>query len=295
MADRLIRAVDFWGRFRFFVAETTEMVEEMRNIHRSSPTATAGLGRLLTMMSLLSLQIDEDLPAETVTIKGNGPAGYLVGVTDSKGHARVSCAHPEADVPSRSDHHLDVGSWVGREGTLNFVRANRNREPFSGLVPLVSGEIAEDFASYFAKSEQTPTVVSLGVLVETDYHVAAAGGILIQALPGTTEEDFAELEACLEKLPPMTKAVSQGENPGQILSHYFSALKPDILEELPVSFACPCSREKMLVAVQSLPEKDRREMAVEDGGCEVECEFCHHKYRLLGKEFWEENKANDAN
>lgn len=283
MKDYLIRAISRDGKFRFHIVDSTGMVEESRRLHNSSTTATAAMGRLLTMATILGIDL-EDEESVTLNIKGNGPGGFLVAVSDKSGTARVSAQHPELDIPSREDGHLDVSGWVGNEGTLSVVRGYHLKEPFMGITKLVSGEIAEDFASYFFHSEQTPTVVSLGVFVETDHTVAAAGGLFIQAMPGVTDSDLDTLEGAIADLDSMTNMIRSGMSPEDILNKYFSALEPRILDTIEVKYECNCSREKMEKALASIPYQDLQEMAEEDGGAEVVCEFCNEKYRFSADE-----------
>ena len=184
MTDKIIRGVDSSGSFRFAVASSTEMVDEMASIHGTSATATAALGRLLTMAAILGTDMKSDQDALTLTVKGDGPAGMLTAVADTDGRVRGYVEHPFVDLPVRPEGKLDVGGLVGKNGTLAIIRDFGLKEPYVGYSDLVSGEIAEDFANYFFTSEQTPTVVSLGVLVEVDLTCRAAGGLMIQALPG---------------------------------------------------------------------------------------------------------------
>lgn len=283
MKDYLIRAIDKDGKFRFHIVDSTEMVEESRRLHNSSTTATAAMGRLVTMATILGIDLAEE-DSITLNIKGDGPGGFLVAVSDKAGTARVSAQNPELDIPSREDGHLDVAGWVGNSGTLSVVRGFHLKEPFMGITQLVSGEIAEDFASYFFHSEQTPTVVSLGVYVETDHSVSAAGGLFIQALPGVEDADLIALENAIANLDTMTNMLRDGLKPEDILDKYFSDFEPRILDKVDVEYECNCSREKMEKALASIPDKDLEEMAEEDGGAEVVCEFCNEKYHFSADE-----------
>lgn len=281
--DVLLRAIDEAGHVRFFVADTRNMVEEMRKIHHASFTATAAMGRLLTMMTLLSLSLDNDGDALTVNIKSDGPGGYLVGLSDVPGEARVTAQNPEADLPSRTtDGKLDVGRWVGRDGTLSFVRSYALKEPFSGITPLVSGEIAEDFAQYFYQSEQTASVVSLGVLVAPDATVQQAGGIFLQLMPDCTDEEVGRLETAVGQMPSITKILDEGLSPEELLQRYFADFHPTVTEQHTPHYACHCSREKMHRALLSLDVGSRRTLAEENHGAEVVCDFCRKTYQFSG-------------
>lgn len=286
MNDYIIRAVDAEGKFRFHIADSTAMAERSRQLHEDSPTAAAAMGRILTMAAIMGMNIESEGESITLNIRGDGPGGYLVAVCDHPGMARVSAGNPQADVPSREDGHLDVGSWVGREGRLSVVRTFRLKEPFVGITELVSGEIAEDFASYFFHSEQTPTIVALGVFVDGEGKVSAAGGVFIQALPGAEEEDLVRLEEVIQRMAPVTTMLLDGLSPEQILDRYFSVFEPKILDRLPLAYDCPCSRKKMERALASLPLSDLQDL-VEDGQAELVCEFCMKKYHFSGKELEE--------
>lgn len=282
--DRIIRGIDKEGFFRFHLAETTQTVEYARKVHDASPTATAAMGRLLTMAEILSLGVENEDESLTLQIRGTGPGGVLIAVTQKSGEARVSATNPKADVASREDGHLDVGAWVGKEGTLTVTRGYKLKEPFSGTVPLVSGEIAEDFASYFFHSEQTPTVVSLGVLVDTDRSVRKAGGIFVQVLPDVTEDALGKMEEAVAKLDSVTTMLDSGLSLEDILAKYFSDFSVSILDELEPKYVCDCSRKKMARALASLPTADRKELAEEDDGAEVICEFCNTAYHFSAEE-----------
>ncbi|MCI6156509.1 MAG: Hsp33 family molecular chaperone HslO [Peptoniphilaceae bacterium] len=284
--DKVIRAVDRNQHFRFTIVDTTAMVEEMRRIHAASTTASAAMGRLLTMMVILSYHLGNEQESITVNIRGGGPGGYLVGLTDQPGKARVTAQNPTVDIPSRPDHHLDVGSWVGKDGTLSLVRGMHLKDPVVGITELVSGELGEDFASYFFHSEQTPAIVAVGVLVEPDYHVSHAGGIFVQAMPGATDEELDRLQSIADQMPSVTDLLRQGKTPEEILQDLFGSMNPAIMETGEPSYACSCSREKMHQALLSLPFSDRRVLAEEDHGAEVICEFCRTRYHFTEQELY---------
>lgn len=276
--DRILRALDKKGVLRFFLAETTDLVEEMRTIHKASPTATAGMGRLLTMSEILSLDLDNPGDSLTLKVDGAGPSGLLIACSDGVGRARISASHPEIDLPTREDGKLDVGRWVGKDGILSVIKGYALKDPFSGMTELVSGEIAEDFASYFFHSEQTPSLVALGVLVDKDLTVKKAGGLFVQALPGYTDKDLDQLEEAMSSLSPVTEMLSEGLSLEEILQKYFSSFAIDILDEIHPKYVCTCSKEKMDRAIASLPVKDRIELAKEGSPVSVHCEFCHKDY-----------------
>ena len=291
MTDRIIRAMDQSGHFRFFAADTRRIAEEARQIHRASPTAAAAMGRILTMAIFLSLDLKSLGDSLTILFKGDGPGGQLLAVTDKPCTARISCQHPELDLPDRSPGHLDVGGFVGRQGTLTLIRKSAlSKEPFSGTTRLVSGEIAEDFAAYFFQSEQIPTIVSLGVLMGTSGTVEQSGGLFVQALPGASEEGLDQLEMVLEKIRPITEYLHDGLSPREILEKAFPTFPMTFFEEKEPAYFCPCSKERMLRAIRSLPLNDRQELDEEDGGAEVICEFCQKKYWIKGEDFYDPQK-----
>lgn len=284
MSDRLIRAIDEPGRFRFHIACTTDMVEHSRQIHEASTTATAAMGRLLTMVTIMSMGLESEGESITLNVRGDGPGGMMVAVSDAPGTGRVSAASPKADVPSREDGHLDVGGWVGRDGQLSIVRSLHLKEPFVGITPIVTGEIGDDFAAYFFHSEQTPTVVALGVLIEPDHHVSAAGGIFIQALPDATDEDLDRLEAAIGRMDSVTSMFARGLSPEGILKVYFGEFNPTVLDAVDCRYECLCTREKTGRVLATLPQAEREMLAQADGGAEVICEFCATPYRFTAEE-----------
>ena len=294
LTDRMIRGVAKTGRFRIRAADTRLMAEEARKIHGASPTAAAAMGRLLTMASFLSLDLMFPGDSITLLIKGGGPGGRLLAVTDEPYSARISCQNPQADLPDRSPGHLDVGGFVGRQGTLTLIRkSDYSKEPFAGTTRLVSGEIAEDFSAYFLQSEQVPSVVSLGVLLGPSGKVEVSGGLLVQALPGASEEDLRQLEEDAQGLRPMTAYLQKGLSLEAILQRAFPSLPFNFLEEGEPVYHCPCSKDRMLRALRALPLEDRRALAQEDHGAEVVCEFCRKKYWIQGEDFYDPQNNGD--
>lgn len=278
MTDTLLRAIDKNEHFRLTIAKTTDMVEEMRKLHHTSTTATAAMGRLLTITSIIGSDLKNPDESVTINFKGDGPGGSIVAVSDWEGNARAAADNPEVDIPSRPDNHLDVGGWIGHSGRISIVRGYHLKEPFVGITEIVSGEIAEDIANYFFHSEQTPTVVDLGVLVDTDHSCIAAGGIFVQALPGATPEEIEEMAKACDELEAVSKMVHDGLSPMDILEKYFAQFEPKILDEKPIEYRCYCNRDKIERAVASIPKADREQIATEDGGAEIVCHFCNKHY-----------------
>lgn len=278
MKDYLIRAIDKLGRIRVFISSTTGMVEEARTIHNTSPTATAALGRSLTAAVLMSTMMKNEEDILTFKIDGNGPGGSILVVSKNNGTVKGEIRHPEVDLPSREDGKLDVGGLVGNEGTMTIIMDLGLKEPYVGSSNLISGEIAEDLAHYYANSEQQASVVSLGVLIDKDITVKAAGGYIIQLLPGSTEEDIVLIEKALEKAKPVSKLIDEGLSPEDILKTILKDFDMTILEKKEVEYKCDCSREKLEKVIKSLGNKEIEAMVEEDQGAEIVCHFCNSKY-----------------
>lgn len=283
MKNRIIKAMDSMGGFKIRVAKTTQMVEEMRKIHNTSRTATAALGRLITLASIIGADLENEQDVVTLKVKGNGPAGMLIAVSDAKGNARCTVDFPQAEVPPKSPTKLDVGSYVGSEGQLAIIMDLGLKEPFTGYADLVNGEIAEDFAHYYFQSEQIPTVIDLGVFVEPDGSVSSAGGLFIQGLPFVSDEELDQLEEIIGKLPQLSGYLKDHE-PEDLLKEYFSELNPDVLDVMETEYRCNCNREKIEKALISIPKEDLKLMIQEDKGAEVICHFCNTHYHFTVEE-----------
>lgn len=284
MKDYLIRGMDKTGRIRVFVASTTNMVEEARKVHNTSPTATAALGRSLTASTLMGTMMKNEEDTLTLKISGNGPGGTILVVAKNNGNIKGEIMNPQADVPSRADGKLDVGRLVGNEGTITIIMDLGLKEPYVGLSNIVSGEIAEDLAHYYAYSEQQPTVVSLGVLVDKDISVRAAGGYIIQLLPGCSEEDIVAIEEALKEVKPVSALIDEGFSPEDILNIIFKDFEMQILEKKEIQYKCDCSKEKIKEIIKSLGKKEIQDMIEEDQGAEVVCHFCNTNHKFDDKE-----------
>ncbi len=287
---RLIRGLAGEGSFRILAAETADVVEEARRRHDLSPTATAALGRALTGAALLAFLLSKT-PRERVTLKieGEGPLGHLVAEAGVDGKVRGYVGHPEADVPLSEKGKLDVGRLIGK-GELRVMRTLPNGEIYDSSVPLVSGEIAEDLAHYLLKSEQIPSAVLLGVRVSPKGPVEAAGGMLVQVLPGASEEAIAKLEANLKEIPGFSSLLKEKGLEGAVrtvlegLGFEATSLKELGLEGgIPVRFACRCSREKARDSLRFFKPEELEDMAKE-GGAEVVCRWCGEVYRFSPEE-----------
>lgn len=278
MKDYLIRAMDKLGKIRVFIATSTGTAEEARKIHKTSPTATAALGRSLTASALMSSMMKNEEDTLTFKISGDGPAGNILVVAKNNGDVKGEIMHPAADLPSREDGKLDVGGLVGNNGTLTVIMDLGLKEPYVGMSKLVSGEIAEDLAYYYAYSEQIASVVSLGVLVDKDLSVRAAGGYIIQLLPGSTEEDIVRIEKALGDIKPVSNLIDEGLSPEDILKTLSKDFDMEILDKKELQYRCDCSKEKIKKVIKSLGKQEIEAMIEEDEGAEVVCHFCNTKY-----------------
>lgn len=275
MNDYLVIGIDKKENFRAYAAVTTGLVEEARQRHNTSATASAALGRTLTAGVLMSANLKGD-DLLTIRILGDGPLGAVVVTADADANVRGYVQNPQADLPAKNGK-LDVGGAVGHHGQLAVTKNLGLRDPYTGSINLVSGEIGEDIAYYYATSEQIPSVVALGVLVETDISVKAAGGVLVQALPGAGEEALLELEQRAQALPHISRLFSEGVLPEQILQRLLGADFVE-LERKPVAFKCRCSREKLEKILISLGEDEIRDIINTQGRAEITCHFCGDKY-----------------
>lgn len=273
--DRLFRGTALAGRVRVFGALSTGVVDEIRQRHDMMPTAAAAVGRTVTATAMMGFML-KDEQRLTVQVKGDGPIGQIVADADAHGHARAYADNPEVHLPPNKLGKLDVAGAVGRSGTLYVVKDLGLKEPYRGASPIVSGEIAEDFTYYFASSEQTPSVVALGVLVDTDLSVKAAGGFILQVMPGLEEREIDELEAKIRELSTVTAYIEQGLGPEDIVGRLFDDLK--VLDAIPLAFRCSCSRERVQNTLISLGRQEL-ESLIEDGEeAEVKCHFCNETY-----------------
>ncbi len=276
MQDYLVRAVGGNGQFRVFACTATNLVEEGRRRHNTWPVATAALGRTMIGTLLLGANLKGD-DLITVRVLGDGELGAIVATADAKGNVRGYVQNPQVHLPSVKPGKLAVGAAVGA-GTLSVSKDLGLKEPFTGTVELVSGEIAEDLAYYLTNSEQTPSAVSLGVLVDTDNTVKAAGGLILQLLPGAEEKVLQMLEQNITKMPPISSLVEQGATPEEIVNLACQGTDYKILARQPIQFACNCNRERIAELILSLGREEIESMIADQTGAEVQCHFCAEKY-----------------
>ena len=274
MSDQLIRAISKDGHIKATAVSTRALTERARQIHKALPVATAALGRTLAAVSMMGNALKEDGASVTLQIKGGGPLGTLLAVSDNQGNVRGTVDNPVVDLPLRPDGKVDVGAAVGHEGTLTVIRDLNMKEPYVGSVSLLGGEIAEDLAAYFVESEQIPTACGLGVLVDRDQSVLAAGGYLIQLLPGAGEDVIAKVEGSLMAAGPVTGLLRNDPDPEAMLRHALSDFDLEILERSPIEYRCYCSRDRMERALISLGPEELQAMIDEQGSADLTCRFC---------------------
>lgn len=278
MGDYLVRALAFEGNVRAYAVRTTDTVGEAQRRHQTWPTASAALGRSMTAAVMMGTMLKGE-DKLTVKVEGNGPIGPMIIDSNAKGEVRGYVTNPQTHFDLNEVGKLDVRRAVGTEGTLTIVKDLGLRDFFTGQVPIVSGEIAEDFTYYFAVSEQVPSSVGLGVLVNPDNTILAAGGFIIQLMPGTDDETITVIEEHLSKMEPVSKMIEKGLTPEELLFEILGKDNVQILDSIPVSFECNCSKERFGSAIISLGVSEIRDMIEEDGGAEAHCHFCMEKYQ----------------
>ncbi|WP_078543184.1 Hsp33 family molecular chaperone HslO [Litchfieldia alkalitelluris] len=279
MSDYLIKALAFGGQVRAYALRTTDTVSEAQVRHQTWPTASAALGRAMTAGVMLGAALKGE-EKTTIKIEGRGPIGVILVDSNAKGEVRGYVTNPQTHFDLNQFGKLDVRRAVGTEGTLTVVKDLGMRDQFSGQVPIVSGELGEDFTYYLVSSEQVPSSVGVGVLVNPDYSILAAGGFLVQLLPGTDEETITEIETRLNNISPISTLIQNGLSPEDILYEILGEENVKILDRMDVSFNCPCSRERLENAIISLGEQEIQEMIDEDGKADAECHFCNETYHF---------------
>ena len=277
MSDYIIRATAAEGQIRAFAATTRELTEYARQAHNTSPVATAALGRLLTAGAMMGVMMKGANDLLTIKIEGDGPIGGLTVTADSKGDVKGYAYHPEVMLPPNEKGKLDVGGALGI-GVLSVIKDIGLKEPYVGQTILVTSEIAEDLTYYFATSEQTPSSVALGVLMNKDNTVRQAGGFILQLLPGASEEVIPTLETRLKEITSITSLLDAGNTPEMILEHILGDFGLEILDKMPAQFACNCSRERIEKALISIGKKELQEMIDEGKTIEMNCHFCNKHY-----------------
>lgn len=286
MSDKRIRAIAKDAAIQITAVTSIETVERARQIHQTLPTATAALGRVLTICSIMGSQLKVDDGSVTIQFKGNGPLGSVVCVSDSEGNVRGYLQNPACDLPLRPDGKLNVGAGIG-QGYLMVIKDIGLKDPVTGTTVLVNGEIAEDITRYFVESEQIPSACALGVLVGTEQQVKQAGGYLVQLMPGYTESDIDKLEENIKNAGAMTAMLEAGMTLEQIVYKVLDGFDVEILEKSEFEYRCNCSRDKVIRALISMGRKELTELMNEQKNTEITCQFCDKVYSFTSDEIGE--------
>ncbi|KRQ87214.1 33 kDa chaperonin [Caloramator mitchellensis] len=280
----ILRATAANGDIRLFAAITTDMVEEARRIHNLSPTASAALGRFMTVASMMGTMLKGERDTITLSLNGGGSIGNMVAVSNPKGNVKAYVSNPGADLPLNEKGKLDVGRIVGVNGFLNVVKDLGLKEPYVGQVPLRTGEIGDDIAYYFTVSEQVPSAVVLGVLVDTDISIKAAGGLIIQMMPGANEFLADIITFRLQEIPPLSTLIAEGKSGEEILNMLFDDMDLKIYEKIDCRYECDCSRERVERALIALGKEELQRLHDEEESIQLECHFCDKKYKFTKEE-----------
>lgn len=280
MENRLIDCLAYEGKVSIKCISSSNMVEEARRVHDLSPVASAALGRLLTITSIMGYETKTDKGSITNQIKGNGPLGMLTAVAESNGNVKGYVANPQVDIPlNKENGKLDVGTAVGKEGMLYIIKDLGMGKPYSGMTPIVSGEIAEDFTNYFATSEQTPSVIALGVLVDKN-GIRAAGGYKLSLMPDATEEIIEKIEESLKNIEPISKMLDENKTLEEIAKTVTGDENIEVLEEIHPEYKCNCSKEKCEKGLIAIGKDELETIIKEEEKIEIVCNFCNKKYEF---------------
>lgn len=275
--SELVRMISTDGTLTVIAVDSTDMINRMEQIHQTSAVTSAALGRLLTAASMMGAVLKGKDNSITLRLNGNGPAGSVIAVSDSEGNVRGYVANPVVEIPLNDKGKLDVAGAVGKDGTLTVMKELGMKEPYIGQIPIISGEIAEDITNYFATSEQLPSVCALGVLVNPDLSIKAAGGFIIQLLPTALDDTIDQVEECIKGIEPVTQMLTNGMTPEDICRHVLKTFDLEILDTSNPEYRCNCSKERVTKALLTLGKDELNEMA-NDPKTEVSCHFCDKKY-----------------
>ena len=278
-----VRMISQDGTLTVIAIDSTDIVAFAEKVHKTSAVTSAALGRLLTAASMMGAVMKGKDDSLTVRLNGNGPAGPVIAVSDSDGNVRGYISEPVVEIPLNNKGKLDVAGAVGTDGTLTVMMDLGLKEPYIGQIPIVSGEIAEDITAYYAQSQQTPTVCALGVLVNPDLTIRAAGGFMIQLLPTADDDTITKVEECIKDIPPVTNMLTSGLTPEKICRTVLKDFDLDLLDEFSPEYRCDCNRERFARGIASLENSELEEMAQEEF-TEVQCHFCNKKYRFTPDE-----------
>jgi len=283
MNDYLVKALAYNGQVRAYAVSTTETIGEAQRRHYTWPTASAALGRSMTAGVMMGAMLKGE-DKLTIKIEGGGPIGNILVDANAKGEVRGYVTNPQTHFDLNEQGKLDVRRAVGTEGMLTIVKDLGMRDHFTGQTPIVSGEIGDDFTYYFVTSEQVPSSVGVGVLVNPDNTIKAAGGFILQLMPGTEEETIVAIEERLKTIPPISKLIDAGLTPEDLLNELLGKDNVKVLEKMPVSFVCQCSKERIENALISLGKEEIRNIIDEEGQAEAICHFCNEKYHFEKEE-----------
>lgn len=281
--SELVRMISTDGTLTVIAVDSTDIINRMEKIHMTSAVTSAALGRLLTAASMMGAVLKGKDHSITLRLNGNGPAGSLIAVSDSEGNVRGYVANPVVEIPLNNKGKLDVAGAVGTDGTLTVMKDLGMKEPYIGQIPIISGEIAEDITSYFATSEQLPSVCALGVLVNPDLSIQAAGGFIIQLLPTALDDTIDKVEECIKGIPSVTQMLTSGMTPEDICRSVLKTFDLEILDTAKPEYRCNCSRERVTKALLTMGKEELVDMA-NDPFTEVDCHFCEKKYRFTSAE-----------
>lgn len=283
MNDYLVKALAYNGQVRAYAVSTTETIGEAQRRHYTWPTASAALGRSMTAGVMMGAMLKGE-DKLTIKIEGGGPIGNILVDANAKGEVRGYVSNPQTHFDLNEQGKLDVRRAVGTEGMLTIVKDLGMRDHFTGQTPIVSGEIGDDFTYYFVTSEQVPSSVGVGVLVNPDNTIKAAGGFILQLMPGAEEETIVAIEERLKTIPPISKLIDAGLTPEDLLNELLGKDNVKVLEKMPVSFVCQCSKERIENALISLGKEEIRNIIDEEGQAEAICHFCNEKYHFVKEE-----------
>ncbi|MBE7034124.1 MAG: Hsp33 family molecular chaperone HslO [Ruminococcaceae bacterium] len=284
MADYIVNAITSNGAIRVVAADTTQLCNRAQEIHKMSPTAAAALGRTLTAAAIMGSMLKSADDSLTIQLNGGGPIGKVVAVGDGNANVKGYVGNPLVDLPLNDKGKLDVGGAIGKDGMLGIIRDLGLKEPYIGQVPLVNGEVAEDLTQYYATSEQLPTAVALGVLVDVDYTIKAAGGFILQVLPGAYDEDIDNVEKTIASISSVTEMLSNGKKPEDIVEQLLSDYEIEYFDNVSTQYKCDCSRERTDRALISLGKDELAKIINEDGKAEITCHFCDNIYKYTKEE-----------
>ena len=280
MTDTLTKAISKDGKFRAYVVNATETIQEAQKRHDTWRNSSAALGRTMIGSMLVATSTLKEDEVLTTRVQGDGPVGAIVVDADAQGNVKGYISNPHVSLKSREDGHIDVAAAVGTKGMLSITKDLHMKEPFTGQVPLVSGEIGMDFTYYMAKSEQIPSAIGVSVFVTPNETVGAAGGFMIQTLPGATDKDISQIEANLKVVPNLSTLLNEGLSNQDIMDKIMNGIEMKYLQDMPVQFKCDCSKDRFSKSLATLSKDQLQSMIDEDHGAEAVCKFCGNKYEF---------------